>query len=364
MKVPFLNLLAAQAPLQPQIEAAMQRVARSGHYILSPELDAFEADFATAMGAQGCRGVANGLDALYLALKAAGISAGDEVIVPANTYIATWLAVSQCGATPVPVEPCEDTYNMDPAAVLAALTPRSRAILPVHLYGQPADMDALMDIAAKQDLFVLEDAAQAHGARYKSRPIGSSGTATWSFYPSKNLGAWGDGGAVTSQDPALLQKIASLRNYGSMVKYQNDDLGVNSRLDPLQAAILGVKLQQLPIWSAQRQAVAARYSAGLADLGLVLPHVPNWADPVWHLYVVRHPDRAGFQNRLAAVGIDTVIHYPIPPHLQKAYAPAGFTKGQFPISETMADEVLSLPMCPSQSPEQTEYVIEQVRTLA
>lgn len=364
MKVPFLDLLGAQAGVQSQIEAAVQDVARSGYYVLGPELARFETAYAKTTGAQHCLGVANGLDALYLALKAAGITRGDEVIVPANTYIATWLAVSQCGAVPVPVEPLEDTYNMDPAAVAAAVTPRTKAMIPVHLYGQPADMDALQAIADRHGLFVLEDAAQAHGARYKSRPIGSSGTATWSFYPSKNLGAWGDGGAVTSQDTALAEKVASLRNYGSSIKYENDVQGINSRLDPLQAAILNVKLTRLSEWTTRRQAVAARYTQGLAQAGLRLPVVPDWADPVWHLYVIRHPQRAAFQKRLAEAGIETVIHYPIPPHLQKAYAEAGFSKGQLPLSERLAGEVISLPMCPAQSDEQTAYVIEQACALA
>jgi dTDP-4-amino-4,6-dideoxygalactose transaminase len=364
MKVPFLDLLAAQAQVQKQIEAAVQRVARSGYYVMGPELLDFEAAFAMATQAKYCLGVANGLDALYLALKAAGITKGDEVIAPANTYIATWLAVSQCGATPVPVEPLEHTYNIDPAAICAAVTPRTRAIIPVHLYGQPADMDAVRAIADRHDLFVLEDAAQAHGARYKSQPIGKTGTATWSFYPSKNLGAWGDGGAVTSDDPKLAAKITSLRNYGSSVKYENDVQGVNSRLDPLQAAVLNVKLTHLDRWTQSRKDVAAQYSQGLADIGLTLPVVPSWADPVWHLYVIRHPQREGFQQRLKDAGIETVIHYPIPPHLQKAYANAGLFRGQLPLSERLAKEVISLPMCPAQTPQQTRYVIERVRALA
>lgn len=364
MNVPFLNLLAAQAKIQPQLEAAAQRVAKSGYYILSPELNRFEDAFARAVGAKHCRGVANGLDALILALKAAGVEPGHEVIVPSNTYIATWLAVSQCGATLVPVEPLEDTYNIDPAAAKAAVTQRTKAIIPVHLYGQPADIDAINAIADEHGLFVLEDAAQAHGAQYKSCSIGSSGTAAWSFYPSKNLGAWGDGGALTSQEADLIKSVTALRNYGSTVKYQNDMLGMNSRLDPLQAAILDVKLTQLSSWTQKRQEVARRYSNGLEGIGLALPVVPDWATPVWHLYVIRHPQRPAFQKRLADVGIETVIHYPIPPHLQKAYEFAGFSKGQFPLSERLAQEVISLPMCPAQTAEQTDYVIEQVRALA
>lgn len=364
MKVPFLNLQAAHAGQQEQIEAALLRVARSGSFVLGNELEAFEADFAGFVGSPHCVGVANGLDALRLGLAAAGIGAGDEVIVPANTYIATWLAVSQCGATPVPVEPLEATYNIDPAAVEAAVTPRTRALLPVHLYGQPADMDALNAIAQKHDLFVLEDAAQAHGARYKSRRIGSSGTATWSFYPSKNLGALGDGGALTTDNPAIAAQVDLLRNYGSRVKYENEVKGLNSRLDPIQAAVLSVKLEQLDAATLRRQEIAQSYSTAFEAAGLMAPMVPDWADPVWHLYVLRHSDRSGLQSRLAEAGIGTVIHYPIPPHLQPAYADAGYRLGSFPLSERLANEVLSLPMCPAQTPEQTAFVIEKVLALA
>tara|TARA_B100000767_G_scaffold268727_1_gene289465 strand:+ start:1466 stop:2560 length:1095 start_codon:yes stop_codon:yes gene_type:complete len=364
VKVPFLDLLAAQSQVQLEIEAAITRVANSGCYILGPELLNFEAEFAKFTAAKHCIGVANGLDALCLALKSAGITTDDEVILPANTYIATWLAVSQCGAKPVPVEPLKDTYNIDPEAVAAAVTNRTRAIIAVHLYGQPADMDPLRKISNQYGLFLLEDAAQAHGARYKSLPIGSVGTAAWSFYPSKNLGAWGDGGAVTSNDPDLVEKIMSLRNYGSSVKYVNDVQGVNSRLDPLQAAILNVKLSQLEAWTNCRKSVAAHYSQGLVGSGLVLPAVRSWADPVWHLYVIRHPQRQKFQKRLKQAGIETGIHYPIPPHQQKAYANAGFSKGQFPLSEQFSKEVISLPMCPAQSQQQTDYVIEKINSLA
>ena len=364
MKVPFLNLKAAHAGQQDQIEAALLRVARSGSFVLGEELEAFEADFAAFVQSPHCVGVANGLDALRLGLAAAGIGVGDEVIVPANTYIATWLAVSQCGATPVPVEPLEATYNIDPAAVEAAVTPRTRAILPVHLYGQPADMDALNAIAKKHDLFVLEDAAQAHGARYKSRRIGSTGTATWSFYPSKNLGALGDGGALTTDNAEIASQVDLLRNYGSRVKYENEVKGLNSRLDPIQAAVLSVKLQQLDAATLRRQEIARTYSAAFAAAGLTAPMVPEWADPVWHLYVLRHTDRSGLQKRLAEAGIGTVIHYPIPPHLQPAYADAGYKLGSFPLSERLPNEVLSLPMCPAQTPEQTACVIEKVIALA
>nr|WP_303626473.1 DegT/DnrJ/EryC1/StrS family aminotransferase [Roseovarius sp. M141] len=359
-----MDLKAAHAEVKDQIEAELLRVARSGSYVLGPELEAFEASFAAYIGSPHCAGVANGLDALRLGLSAMGIGPGDEVIVPSNTYIATWLAVSQCGATPRPVEPLEDTYNIDPDAVRAAVTDRTRAILPVHLYGQPADMDALESIARQHDLSVLEDGAQAHGARYKSRRIGSAGTVAWSFYPTKNLGALGDGGALTTDDGDIAAKTRLLRNYGSSVKYENDIKGVNSRLDPIQAAVLNVKLSVLDAATARRQEIARRYSEAFAEAGLGVPSVPDWADPVWHLYVLRHPDREAFQKRLDEAGIGTVIHYPIPPHLQNAYVDAGYARGSFPLAERLADEVLSLPMCPAQTDEQTQYVIDSVLRLA
>lgn len=363
MKVPFLDLNAAHADMQERIEAALLRVARSGAYVLGPELEAFETAFANYVGSPHCIGMANGLDALRLGLMAMGIGPGDEVIVPSNTYIATWLAVSQCGATPVPAEPREDTYNIDPEAVRAAVTPRTRAILPVHLYGQPADMDALRAIAAQHGLAVLEDGAQAHGARYKTQRIGSKGTVAWSFYPTKNLGALGDAGALTTHDSALAGTARLMRNYGSAVKYENRIKGVNSRLDPIQAAVLNVKLDGLDAATHRRQSIARRYSRAFAEAGLGVPHVPDWADPVWHLYVLRHPDRSAFQARLAEAGIGTVIHYPIPPHLQAAYADCGYPRGALPLAERMADEVLSLPMCPAQTDAQTEYVIDSVLRL-
>ena len=294
-----------------------------------------------------CVGVANGLDALHLALVAMGIGAGDEVIVPSNTFIATWLAVSQSGAIPVPVEPVESTYNIDPDKVEAAITPRTKAILPVHLYGQPVDLDPILALARKHGLRVLEDAAQAHGARYKGKRIGGHGdVVAWSFYPGKNFGALGDAGAITTNDPELADRIRVLGNYGSRVKYVNEVKGYNSRLDPVQAVALRVKLRHLDEWNARRTAIAARYTAELTGSGIVLPEVPEWADPVWHLYVVQHADRDRLQNDLKEVGIGTLIHYPIPPHLQRAYWDAGYARGRFPIAENMASRLLSLPMGP------------------
>lgn len=347
MRVPFLDLHAAYLELKPEIDAAIARVLDSGWYILGPEVEAFEAEYAAFCEAAHAVGVANGLDALHLALLAMGVGPGDEVIVPSNTYIATWLAVSQCGATPVPVEPVEATYTIDPARTEAAITSRTKVILPVHLYGQPADLDPILAIARKNGLRVLEDAAQAHGARYKGRRIGAHGDAVaWSFYPGKNLGALGDGGAVTTNDPEIADRIRVLRNYGSRVKYVNEVKGFNSRLDPIQAAVLRVKLEMLDEWNERRKAIAARYLEGLAGTDLVLPHVPEWADPVWHLFVVRHPQRDAFVQRLEEAQVGTLIHYPIPPHLQAAYAALGYKSCDLPLAETMASEVLSLPMGP------------------
>jgi dTDP-4-amino-4,6-dideoxygalactose transaminase len=303
-------------------------------------------------------GVANGLDALRLSLLAMGIGAGDEVIVPSNTYIATWLAVSQTGALPVPVEPQDSTYNLDPERIEAAITPRTRAILPVHLYGQPADIDPIVSIAEKHGLRVLEDAAQAHGARYKGRRVGGHGdVVAWSFYPGKNLGALGDAGAVTTNDSELADRIRVLRNYGSRVKYVNEVQGCNSRLDPVQAAALRVKLRHLDEWNARRAAIAARYTAELAETGLTLPAVPAWADPVWHLYVVRSEKRDALQAFLNNAGVGTLIHYPIPPHLSGAYSNLGFAAGSLPVAEEIASTVLSLPIGPHLSAEALDTVI-------
>jgi len=342
------------------MEEAVARVLRSGWYLLGEELRAFEQEYAAYLGVDHCVGVANGLDALHLALRAMGVGRGDEVIVPANTYIATWLAVSHAGATPVPVEPDERTYNLDPARIAAAITPRTKVILPVHLYGQPADMDPILEIARSHGLRVLEDAAQAHGARYKGRRVGGLGDATaWSFYPAKNLGALGDGGAVTTNDDELAEKISLLRNYGSRQKYVHEVQGFNSRLDDIQAAVLRVKLEHLDEWNRRRQEIAALYLDAFAGTPLVLPHVPAWAEPVWHLFVVRHRDRADLQGRLRADGVETLIHYPTPPHLQDAYR--GLVPGRFPVTEAIHREVLSLPIGPHCHRDEAQRVIRSVR---
>jgi dTDP-4-amino-4,6-dideoxygalactose transaminase len=358
MTIPFLDLGAAYKELQADLEEAILASLRSGWYIGGDSVDAFETEFAHYTETQHCVGVANGLDALHLALRAMDIGLGDEVIVPSNTYIATWLAVSQCGATPVPVEPLETTCNIDPSLIEAAITSRTKAIIPVHLYGQPADLDPILAIARKHGLRVLEDAAQSHGARYKNKRIGGHGdVVAWSFYPGKNLGALGDGGAITTNDPELADRIRVLHNYGSRAKYVNDVQGYNSRLDPVQAAALRVKLRVLDTWNARRAAIAALYTDQLAATGLILPVVPEWAEPVWHLYAIQAPQRDLLQKTLTDAGIGTVIHYPIPPHLQQAYAGAEFAVGQFPIAERMAQHMLSLPIGPQLGREQQEFII-------
>jgi dTDP-4-amino-4,6-dideoxygalactose transaminase len=356
--IPFLDLKAPYVELKSEIDEAVARVMNSGWFIGGPEVEQFEAEFANYCDATRAIGVANGLDALHLALLAMGVGPGDEVIVPSNTYIATWLAVSQCGARPVPVEPDPQTFNINPLGIEAAITARTKVILPVHLYGQPADLDPIITIARRHNLRVLEDAAQAHGARYKGKRIGGHGDAVaWSFYPGKNLGAMGDGGAVTTNDPELADRIQLLRNYGSRVKYINEVKGFNSRLDPLQAAILRVKLEHLDEWNERRAASVLQYQHGLTHCGLTLPIVPTWASPVWHLYVVRHSNRDLLQAMLNKAGIGTLIHYPIPPHLQGAYRDLRFSEGAFPIAEQIHNEVLSLPMFPNMSTKQIIAVI-------
>lgn len=356
--IPFLDLKAPYLELKAELDEAIQRAVSSGWFIGGPEVDQFEADYAAYCEVDHAVGVANGLDALHLALRAMGVGAGDEVIVPSNTYIATWLAVTQCGATPVPVEPNEVTYNIDPTLIEAAVTSETKVILPVHLYGQPADLDPILEIARKHGLRVLEDGAQAHGALYKGKRLGGHGDAVaWSFYPGKNLGAMGDAGAVTTNDPDLADRIKVLRNYGSRVKYVNEEQGYNSRLDPIQAAILRVKLTYLDEWNNRRRVMATQYQKGLAESGLILPTVPDWADPVWHLYVVRHANRESFQKHLESQGVSTLIHYPIPPHLQGAFKDMGFKKGDFPIAERIHDEIISLPISPSLTAQEAEQVV-------
>jgi dTDP-4-amino-4,6-dideoxygalactose transaminase len=356
MKVPFLDLKAPHQELKAELVAAFTRVLDSGWYIVGKELESFETKFAEYCGVEHCIGVGNGLDAIHLLLEAYGIGPGDEVLVPSNTFIATWLAVTRTGAKPIAVEPDKHTYNIDSAALEAAITSHTAAIIPVHLYGQPADMDAINRIAERHKLIVIEDAAQAQGARYRDRCVGSLGhAAATSFYPGKNLGAMGDGGAVLTSDAAIADKVRELRNYGSKVKYRHDKLGYNSRLDELQAALLSVKLCSLDAWNDRRREIAQLYSERIHHPEIVTPFVPDWATPVWHLYVVRTSHRNRLQQYLRERQIETMIHYPIPPHRQECYQ--GFENHPQPIAERLSEEILSIPISPKMTDAEIYYVI-------
>jgi dTDP-4-amino-4,6-dideoxygalactose transaminase len=359
VKVPFLDFVKPYEELKVELDEAYFRFMRSAWYVLGREVEAFEAEFSNFCDVKYCVGVGNGLEALHLALRGYGIGKGDEVIVPSNTYIATWLAVSYAGAQPVPVEPDPRTFNLDPSRIAAAITPKTKAIMPVHLYGQPADMDPIMQIAGKHGLKVIEDNAQAQGARYKGRRTGSLGDAAGnSFYPGKNLGAFGEAGAVTTNDPELADRVRALRNYGSKKKYYNDVKGYNSRLDELQAAFLRVKLKKLDEWNERRRTRASGYfTAFRPTQDLQLPYVPDWAEPAWHLFVVQSARRDALQGKLDAAGVGTLIHYPVPPHLSGAYADENWKSGSFPIAERLANSVLSLPMGPHLSAEEADYVV-------
>jgi dTDP-3-amino-3,4,6-trideoxy-alpha-D-glucose transaminase len=359
--VPFLDLDAAYRELEQQIDDATKRVLGSGRFILGAEVERFEHSFAKYAGAKHCVGVGNGLDALTLSLAALGIGRGDHVIVPAATFIATWLAVSRVGATPVPVSVDDQTFTLDPGALEAAITERTRAIVPVHLYGHPADLDAVASIARDHSLPVIDDAAQAHGARYRGRSIGALTSASaFSFYPTKNLGAVGDGGAVTTDDDSLADRLRMLRNYGEREKSRSECLGWNSRLDPIQAAILAVKLDKLEEWNSRRRRIAARYREGMTGLSwLRLPNEAPWATHVYHLFVIRVSSRDELMEHLGSSSITTAIHYPLPPYRQPAYR-------DLPVPHPLGDldaahsELLSLPMGPHLSNAQVDHVIDAV----
>lgn len=363
MQVPFFDIAPTHAAIAGELDAAWHAVLERRQFILGERLTAFEADFAAYCGTGHGIGVANGLDALTLILEGLGIGAGDEVIVPAHTFIATWLGVTRTGARPVPVDCLASTGNIDPALVPAAITGRTKALIAVHLYGVPAEMAPLQALAAQHGFHLIEDAAQAHGATYRSQKIGSLGTAAaFSFYPTKNLGALGDGGAVVTGDDALAQCIRLIRNYGSEKKYEHQIAGCNSRLDELQAAILLVKLRRLDALNADRRRIAARYFATLSDLpGLQLPQVTDGAAPVWHLFPVRHAARDRLADALNAAGVQTMVHYPVPPHLQPAYLALGHRAGQFPVAEAIADSTLSLPIWPGMTDAQIDHVCHAVR---
>ncbi|MEC5388198.1 DegT/DnrJ/EryC1/StrS family aminotransferase [Uliginosibacterium sp. H3] len=360
MSVPFLDLSAMHAACGEELQATFARVLSKGHFVLGEEVEAFEHEFAAYCGASRCIGVGNGLDAIHLILRAMKIGPGDEVIVPAHTFIATWLAVTQSGATPVPVEPQPGGYNIDPQQIEAAITPRTRAIIAVHLYGEPADMDALRSIADQHGLRLIEDAAQAHGARYKGRRTGGLGdAAAFSFYPTKNLGALGDGGAVTTNDPAIAEGIRLLRNYGSRVKYQHDIAGYNTRLDEVHAALLRVKLHRLDEFNSSRRLVARQYLDGLSDIaGLQLPHPAPHTEPVWHLFVIRTAQREQLAKALTERGIATMVHYPVPCHEQGAYRGGNFPPLQ--ATSALSKEILSLPMWPGLDPAPVIAAIREI----
>lgn len=361
MKIPFVTFKPMEAELDKELRDAFDRVYTRSWYIEGVEDEAFEKAFAKYCDSKCCIGVGNGLDALFLALKALGVGVGDEVIVPSNTYIATALAVTYVGATPVFVEPNIRTFNIDPSRIEEAITDKTKAIMPVHLYGQPCDMDPIMEIAKKYGLFVIEDCAQAHGAAYKGKVIGSFGDAAgFSFYPGKNLGALGDAGATVTNNEDLATKIRALGNYGSDYKYHHIYKGNNSRLDELQAAFLAAKLPHLNKMNEERRRTAQKYIDGIKNEEIILPYVPEYANPVWHIFAIRCKRRDELEKFLNDAGIGTNKHYPIPMHLQECYKNLGFKEGDFPIAEEISSTELSIPMYYGMSDDKVQYVIDKV----
>lgn len=361
MKIPFVSFLPMERELDNKLRGAFERVYTNSWYIEGNEDESFEKAFAEYCGVNYCIGVGNGLDALMLALKALGIKSGDEVIVPSNTFIATALAVTYVGATPVLVEPDIRTFNINPACIEEKITERTKAIMPVHLYGQACDMDSIMKIAKKYDLYVVEDCAQAHGATYKGKMIGSFGNASgYSFYPGKNLGALGDAGATNTNDKSLADKIRALGNYGSDYKYHHIYQGNNSRLDEMQAAFLLAKLPLLEKMNDERRRIAKKYIEGITNPEIILPYVPEYTEPVWHIFGIRCNKRNKLEKYLNDAGIGTNKHYPIPIHLQECYKNLGFAKGDFPIAEEISETELSLPMYYGMTDEQIEFIIERI----
>jgi dTDP-4-amino-4,6-dideoxygalactose transaminase len=361
--IPFLDLKLVNLPHEEAVQAAVSRVTASGWYVMGPEVQAFERAFAQAVGTRHCIGVANGLDALTLVLTAWEFPAGSEVIVPANTYIASILSISQAGLVPVLVEPDPRTYLLDTNRIEEAITPRTKAILPVHLYGRCCAMAPIWQLAERYDLRVLEDAAQAHGARYGERRAGQLGdAAAWSFYPSKNLGALGDAGAITTDDDALADRLRALRNYGSTQRYVNDYIGQNSRLDELQAAVLSVKMPFLELENEHRRMLARYYLTHINQPDMQLPPADQIDQDVWHLFVIRHPRRDALRAWLQAHGIGTDVHYPVPPHRQRAYA--SLNTLPFPISEQLHCDVLSLPLNPAVKLTEIEQICGAINAFA
>ena len=362
LQIPFVDLKAQYKVLEPEINEALANVITNTAFILGPDVQAFESEFAAFCGVDECIGVGSGTAALELILRAYDIGPGDEVITVANTFIATAVAISGVGATPVLVDIDPQTYNIDVSLIEGAITDKTKAILPVHLYGQPADMDPILAIAKEHDLLVIEDACQSHGATYKGRTAGTMGdAAAFSFYPGKNLGAYGDAGGIVTNDAELAEKIRLLRNIGQSEKYHHDVIGFNHRIDTVQAAILRVKLQYLSDWNTARQKNAALYSELLSDAPVVTPYKAEYAESVWHLYVIRTENREALQAKLSDRSIFTGIHYPIPIHLQPAYAHLGHKRGAFPITEKYADKIVSLPMFAELSEKQINYVAATIK---
>jgi dTDP-4-amino-4,6-dideoxygalactose transaminase len=361
MPVPFVDLRAQHAPLNEAIERAFREILARGDFIMGAAVERFETEYASYIGARHAIGVGTGLDAIELALRAFEVGPGDEVITPANTFIATVLAIMAVGARPVFVDMDAATYGIDVGAIDAAITSRTKAIVPVHLYGQPVDLDGVMAVARRHNLVVIEDAAQAHGARYKGRRAGSIGhAAAFSFYPSKNLGALGDGGMITTSDDRAAARLRLLHNYGQRVKYYHSIPGTNSRLDTLQAAVLSLKLPHLDGWNAARRTHADAYTARLQG-HVTTPVASNDVEHIYHLFVIQTPERSALEQRLKARQIQTGIHYPVPAHLQEASAPLGYKAGDFPVTEAAAPRLLSLPMFAELSESQIDYVADAVR---
>jgi dTDP-4-amino-4,6-dideoxygalactose transaminase len=365
MNVPFLDLAKIHLEIEAEINSSISSFLSKGIYILGEEVERFEQNWARYCGAVYCVGLASGLDAITLALKSLEIGEGDEVIVPNNTFIATWLAVTQAGAKPVGVEPDIETYCINPSCIRNAITERTKAIIAVHLYGHPCEMNEIMAIAEEANCFVIEDAAQAHGAEYQGRRIGTHGDVTaWSFYPGKNLGAYGDAGAITTSNAEIAEKIRLLRNYGSSRKYYNEITGYNSRMDGLQAAILNVKIKYLAKWGNQRSQIASTYINQLSDCSFKVPEIRSYAKHAWHLFVIRNCDREALNKYLLEAGIQSMVHYPVPPYRQKAYMRS---KGSFilnsesSLTDILSDTVLSLPMGPHIDEDQQSYVIHKLR---
>lgn len=360
MKVPFLDLKAVNEEYRGEFILALERVLESGWYVNGNELQAFENEFSCFLGDIPSLGVGNGLDAIFFLLKAYGVGYGDEIIVPAHTFIATWLAVTMSGAKPVPIDPDPQTFNIDVALIERAITPQTKGIVAVHLYGQPCDIDKVNDIARMHNLFVIEDAAQAHGAKYKGKKVGDlAGGAAFSFYPGKNLGALGDGGAVCTSNASHLNMISMMRNYGSTLKYYHNEIGQNSRLDEIQAAFLRVKLRRLLNQNEKRCQIAELYSMNINNPYISIPIVPIWAEPVWHIYAIKTIWRDKLKIFLTKHDIETGIHYPVPPHLQKCYA-NNYNKRSFPVASQISKQLLSLPIYPTMTESQISYVIEKI----